>query len=91
MIQATENVFLCFKKLARYVKSLPHHLVFHFIETSYSCFHHWFFSFLFMAARMAYKSSWARGTNRAAAASLCHSHSNMGSNLHLQLVTMLDP
>ena len=42
------------------------------------------FFFLFMATSTAYGSSWARGWIRTAAASLCHSHGNMGSKLHLQ-------
>ena len=44
---------------------------------------------------MAYGSSQARGQFRAAAASLCHSHSSTGSKPHLwaalQLTAMLDP
>ena len=42
-----------------------------------------FFSFLFRAAPMAYGSSQARDLIRAAAVSLCHSHSNARSELHL--------
>ena len=53
------------------------------------------FSFLFMAAPIAYGSSRARGWIRAAAAGLYHSHSNAGSELQLQpttqLMAMLDP
>ena len=43
---------------------------------------HLFFLF-FKAASVAYGSSWARGRIRAAAANLCHSHSNTGSKPHL--------
>ena len=54
-----------------------------------------FFFFLVAAAPAAYGSSWVRGWIRAAAASLLHSHSNMGSELHLwpmpQLVAIPDP
>ena len=39
--------------------------------------------FLFRDALMAYGSSWAKGQIRATAASLHHSHSNVGSKLHL--------
>jgi len=38
----------------------------------------------FRATSAAYKSSQARGQIRAAAAGLHHSHSNAGSELHLQ-------
>ena len=41
------------------------------------------FSFFFRASPAAYGSSQARGHIRAAAASLRHSHSNAGSELHL--------
>ena len=40
-------------------------------------------SFLFTAAPVAYRSSWARGQIGAVAASLCHSHRNTGSEPHL--------
>ena len=53
------------------------------------------FCFLFMAASAAYGSSSARAGIRAAAAGLCHSHSNIGSEPHiqpmLQLVATPDP
>ena len=53
-----------------------------------------FFVF-FRAALAAYGSSQARGLIRAVAAGLCHSHSNVGFELHLQttqqLMAMLDP
>ena len=53
------------------------------------------FCFAFLAALLAYGNSQARGWNRATAASLCHSHSNTGSELHLwpipQLMAALDP
>ena len=39
--------------------------------------------FVFLAASSAYGSSWARGRIGAAAASLCPSHSNTRSELHL--------
>ena len=39
---------------------------------------------LFTAAPMAYGSSQARGQTGAAAAGLCHSHSNRGSEPRLQ-------
>ena len=52
-----------------------------------------FFFLLFTAASRAYGSSW--GLIGAAAAGLRHSHSNTGSEPHLQptlqLATMLDP
>ena len=48
-----------------------------------------------MAVPVVYGSSWARGQIGAAAAGLCYSHSNTGSELHLpptpQLVAMLNP
>ena len=49
--------------------------------------------FLFTAAPVAYGSSWARGRTRAAAAGLCHDHSNAGSKLQLtpQLAATPDP
>jgi len=50
---------------------------------------------LFRATRAAYGSSQARGQSGAAAASLCHSHCNAGSEPHLQptpqLTAMPDP
>ena len=50
---------------------------------------------LFRAAHMAHGNSQARGQIRATAACLHHSHSNVGSKLHLgltpQLTTTLDP
>ena len=50
---------------------------------------------LFRAASVAHGGSQARGQNRAIAASLCHSHSNAGPELHLQttlqLMATLDP
>ena len=42
------------------------------------------FFFLFMAVPVAYRSSQARGRIGAAAAGLCHSHSNARSQLRLQ-------
>ena len=49
---------------------------------------------LFSAALKAYGDSQARGRMGAIAAGLCHSHSNVGSELCLrpiQLTAMLDP
>ena len=40
--------------------------------------------FLFKAVPVTYEGSQARGQIGAAAAGLCHSHSNRGSKLHLQ-------
>ena len=48
-----------------------------------------FFALLFRAAPLACGSSQARGLIRAAAASLHHSHSNMGSELCLRLTSQL--
>ena len=53
------------------------------IDYSLSFFFFFFFFGLFRAAPLANGSSQARGRIRAAAASLCHSHSNAGSDLHL--------
>ena len=55
-----------------------------------------FFHFcLFRAAAVAYRGSQARGLIGAVAARLHHSHSNVGSELHLrptpQLTAMQDP
>ena len=56
-----------------------------------------FFSFVFFfrATSVVYGGSQARGLIRAIAASLCHSHSNVGSKPHLgptpQLMAALDP
>ena len=44
---------------------------------------------LFRAEPAAYRSSQARGGIGAAVASLCHSHSNTGSELHLQTTPQL--
>ena len=53
------------------------------------------FFFFFTAAPVAYGSSEARGQIRVAAAGLCHTHSNSGSELPLwpapQLIAMPDP
>ena len=58
----------------------------------------WCFIFIFiffMVAPAAYGSSGARDWIRAAAASLCHSHSNAGSEMRLRptplFTSMLDP
>ena len=54
-----------------------------------------FYFFLLMAPPEVYGSSQGRGPVRATAAGLCHSHSNVGSKLHLrptpQLMARLDP
>ena len=71
-------------------------LFFHsFLYTGLLLFFFFFFFCLFRAAPTAYGSSRARGRIRAVAAGLHHSHSNMGSELHLgpisQLTAVLDP
>ena len=48
-------------------------------------FFFFFFFSLFKAVPVAYGSSQARGRIGAAGASLCHSHSNTRSELHLRL------
>ena len=54
-----------------------------------------FFFFLFRTVPAAYENSQARGLIGATAASLHHSHRNLGSEPHLrptpQLVAILDP
>ena len=54
-----------------------------------------YFLFVFRAISMAYGVSQAWGQIGAAAAGLCHSHRNAGSELHLQptpqLMVMPDP
>ena len=55
----------------------------HSLQLSHLCM---FFFFLFVA----YGSSWARGQLSAAAASLHHSNSNTGSELHLQCIPQLE-
>ena len=54
-----------------------------------------FFFFFFLLFRAAPGSSLARGQTGAIAAGLCHSHSNLGSEPHLQpppeLTSMPDP
>ena len=60
------------------------------------CFYFYIYLFsLFRATPLAYGGSQARGPIGAVAASLCQSHSNSGSELHLQttpqLTAMLDP
>ena len=47
------------------------------------------FSFFFSAAPVTYGSFQARGPIGAAAASLCHSHSNVGSEPHLQTTAQI--
>ena len=60
-----------------------------------SAFFLWFYFLIFMAIPATYGSSQARGWIRAAAAILCHSHSNVGSEPHLwpmlQFAAMRDP
>ena len=60
-----------------------------------TCISSSFLGGLFRATPAAYEGSQARGPTGAVAASLRHSHSNMGSELHLpptpQLTAMLDP
>ena len=82
------------------LRSIPFHLAYIFLSnTLYWCCGSrerllFFFFFLFTAASVAYGSSQARGHLGAAAADLCHSHSNTGSESHLrampQLVAMPD-
>ena len=54
-----------------------------------------FFSFFFRATPVAYGGSQARSRNGAIAVGLCHSHSNAGSEPHLQptrhLLATLNP
>lgn len=56
---------------------------------------YFFFFLAFQVTPAAYGGSQPRGLIRAVAASLCHSHSNARSELHLQtapqLTAMLDP
>ena len=52
-------------------------------------FDFFFFVFLFRALPVAYGGSQARGPIGAVAISLRHSHSNAGSELHLQLIPQL--
>ena len=69
------------------------------IQIFHSClkdvFHIYLFFCLFRAAFVAYGGFQARGQIGAVAASLNHSHSNVGSELHLrptpQLMAMPDP
>ena len=49
----------------------------------HGCAVFYFFLLLFRATPLAYGSSWARDWIRATAAGLCHSHSKVGSELHL--------
>ena len=51
--------------------------------------HYFLFFFFFRAASVVYGSSQARGQIGTAAASLHHSHSNRGSELHLQPTSQL--
>ena len=54
-----------------------------FLRILFFCFFGFFFC-LFRAIPVAYGSSQVRGQIEAVATSLCHSHSNTGSQLHLQ-------
>ena len=55
------------------------------LEGVFFCFLFLFFVFcLFKAAPMAYRGSQAKGQIGAVATSLCHGHSNVGSEPHLQ-------
>ena len=64
-------------------------------HSSQFCIAEFFFSFLFRSAPSAYGNFQARGQIGAAAASLCHSHSNAGFEPCLQptphLTATLDP
>ena len=74
-----------------------HFCILHYcIRIQFFCFFGFFcFFLLFRAALAACGGSQARCPIRATAAALPHSHSNMGSELHLQptpqLTAMLDP
>ena len=57
--------------------------------SSFDKFFHFFFFSRYRAIPATYGSSQARGQIRAAAAGLCHSHSNAGSEPHLQPMTQL--
>ena len=58
------------------------------LSRSLSLFIYLFIFLLLRAAPAAYGSQ-ARGQIRAVAASLCHSHNNAGSKLHLQPIPQL--
>ena len=85
--------FLLFKKI--FFSVLRYYLLeFAFVEGLFFLF--FFFSFcLFRATPVAYGSSQARGPIGVADAGLHHSHSNLGSKLHVrpiaQLTAMPDP
>ena len=61
----------------------------------YYYYYYYYYYLLFSATPMAYGDFQARGRFRAVAAGLGHSHSNTGSEPHLQitpqLTSMLDP
>ena len=65
-----------------------HHFEFVYIYTKKSpnpfLIYFLFFIFFFRVAPVTYRSFQTRSWNGAAAAGLCHSHSNAGSKLHLQ-------
>ena len=74
-------------------------ITFHFFYLV-SCISFFFLTFIFIfllfrATPMAYRGSQARDRIEAVATGLCHSHSNAGSEPHLQptpqLTAMLDP
>ena len=64
--------------------------LFYFENNKAKDFSFFFFSFfvfcLFRATPMAYGGSQARGPIKASAAGLCNSHSNVGSEPHLQAI-----
>ena len=100
--------FLLYRKVTQsyiYIHS-PSHIIFYHVLSQVSQYSSlcyiagksdflFLFFFFFRAAHAAYRSSHARGRIRAATASLHHSHSNWGSELHLrptpQLMATLDP
>ena len=82
--------------LLRFLLSLVICIWWKSLTSNFLLFHPFFFSFfLFRAAPVAYGGSQARGQIGVVAASLCHTHSNTGSEVHLwptpQLTPMPDP
>ena len=69
ILELSQSIFLCSQRKTMLMKMCSLSLSF-------------FFFFLFMPAPVAYGISWARG--RIGATGLYHSHSNIGSELHLQ-------
>ena len=87
---------LCVYHIHRMTVDLTFSLLGYVYQTQLIPSHHYFFFFcLFKAAPVAYGGSQARGRIRDAAASLQHSHSNVGSEPHLpptpQLMATPDP